>query len=361
MTTGSKGDTIRVLPMLRRFPSAVSRTLAWSACVAALHALALASAPNALAQTSTATTAQVERPEYESVLGQALDAHARGDFEAARIFMERAHALEPSARTLRGLGIVAFAQRRHLAAIRYLDAALASEVKALPPDLRRSVEELLGHAWSQVGRYEVRLDPPTGDFLVDGVAPDLYAPWTVVLKPGAHQITARAAGRASYELVLEVKPGERETLHFVLAIPPPPEVIEKLVPVARDEQGGRNPHGRNLSPTWYTSTARYIGLGTGAALTLAGVGLWVAGHARLDRVARACRNSDDGACTGSEARKRYNDEHVKVFAISSAVTAGAGLAVLTAVGAIEVYRHRNKERSVHARLGLQTVGVSGTF
>jgi len=327
----------------------------------AMIALTLGMPGGAIAQESADAAAQVAPPEYESVLGQALDAHARGDFEAARIFMERAHALEPSARTLRGLGIVAFAQRRHLAAIRYLDESLSSEVKALPPDLRKSVEELLGHAWSQVGRYEVRLDPPTGDFLVDGLAPDLYAPLTVVLEPGAHQITARATGRASYELSLDVNPGARETLHLVLAIPPAPEVVEKLVPIASSADDRLVHTAPPPRPAWYTSSVRYVGLGTGAALTFSGVGLWLAGRSRLEGVSRACRNTVDGACTTSDARKRYADANVRAFAISSSVLLGTGVAVLAAVGAVEVYRYRHKDRSVRAQVGLQTIGVTGTF
>src|SRR6187402_1312763 len=65
--------------------------------------------------------------EYESALGQALDAHARGDSDTARVFMERAHRLQPSARTLRGLGTIALAQGRFAEAIQYLEQALASD------------------------------------------------------------------------------------------------------------------------------------------------------------------------------------------------------------------------------------------
>src|SRR5262245_10239697 len=65
-------------------------------------------------------------PEYETALTQALEAHARGDDEHARVFMERAHELQPSARTLRGLGTIAASQGRVLDAIRYLERALDS-------------------------------------------------------------------------------------------------------------------------------------------------------------------------------------------------------------------------------------------
>src|SRR5687768_4923451 len=68
---------------------------------------------------------------YEVALSEALASHARGDYAQARIFMERAHQLEPSARTLRGLGIVAFAQGRHLEAIRQLDQSLLASEKPL--------------------------------------------------------------------------------------------------------------------------------------------------------------------------------------------------------------------------------------
>ncbi|HEY6878349.1 MAG TPA: hypothetical protein VI299_10050, partial [Polyangiales bacterium] len=52
--------------------------------------------------------------EYDAALDAALDAHERGDLTSARMSMERAHALLPSARTLRGLAIIAHAQGRHV-------------------------------------------------------------------------------------------------------------------------------------------------------------------------------------------------------------------------------------------------------
>lgn len=46
---------------------------------------------------------------YQTALERSLAAHAAGDQAVARVFMEQAHALEPSARTLRGLGVIAYA------------------------------------------------------------------------------------------------------------------------------------------------------------------------------------------------------------------------------------------------------------
>lgn len=54
---------------------------------------------------------------YQRALERALTAHAAGDFTEARTAMEEAHALEPSARTHRGLGVVAHAEGRYVAAV----------------------------------------------------------------------------------------------------------------------------------------------------------------------------------------------------------------------------------------------------
>ena len=186
--------------------------------------------------------------EYEVALSEALEAHARGDYGQARIFMERAHSLDPSARTLRGLGIVAFAQGRHPEAIRFLDASLASHVKPLPPELTSGVVELLTHAWGQVGRYEFWSRVAT-----------FYRPSNARFLRPEHRHTHagpshlhRARGqRADHDMTLEVKPGERRTLQIVLARPPAPQVVERFVAhpsTATDDSPRSGPSASAESP-----------------------------------------------------------------------------------------------------------------
>ncbi|HEX6241893.1 MAG TPA: hypothetical protein VFZ61_13385, partial [Polyangiales bacterium] len=51
--------------------------------------------------------------DYDAALTRALEAHAAGDYARAEQAMQLAHSLSPNARTLRGLGVILYAQGRY--------------------------------------------------------------------------------------------------------------------------------------------------------------------------------------------------------------------------------------------------------
>jgi hypothetical protein len=135
----------------------VARRTARLACLL----VGLASLDVAVAQDSgPAVVAQdaVAPLEYESEIGQALGEHAQGNYEQAREHFLRAHAVYPNARTLRGLGKVEFELRDYRRATEYLEAALSSPVRPLPPDLRDEVQRLLTRARAEAERAPVALN-----------------------------------------------------------------------------------------------------------------------------------------------------------------------------------------------------------
>lgn len=314
------------------------------------------SAPS-LRLSEAAVVSPAPSSDYEVALSEALEAHARGDYGQARIFMERAHSLDPSARTLRGLGIVAFGQGRHLEAIRFLDASLASQMKPLPPELRSGVQELLTHAWGQMGHYEIIVEPSGGDFLVDGQLPDFYAPNTVVLSPGAHVVTARAAQRADHELPLEVKPGDRRTLQIVLARPPAPRVIERFVDRPASESAGAS----------WTKRKRRIAWTTGAALIGAGAAVYGLAYARLDDIVDRCRDMASGSCTPRGAEKLYRKENIEGLGITSGILIGGGALTWLSALALEIWSKDDEPQragqgpKATLQVGPSSVAVSGRF
>lgn len=338
--------------------------LALSLLVGASRAHAEGGTAVAEASTASPTTsppalaAEEESPlapassDYETALAHALEAYAKGDFAAARIFLERAHSLEPSARTLRGLGIVAFSQARLFEAIRYLDAALASDVKPLPPELRASVEELLAHAWGQVGRFEIAIEPPAGDFLVDGRSPEFYAPNTVVLLPGTHVIKARAKGYGEYPLQLNVKPGENRALQIVLARALPVAVDRIRVEAAAETV--------QHETTFWTRRTRRITWASGGVLLAAGVGFYALAYSRLEEVVERCRDMADGTCTPRRARELYEQKDIKPLGITAFSLLGAGALVCLTAASIEigVKLKADRKRGTRAQLG---VGPSQLF
>jgi hypothetical protein len=293
--------------------------------------------------------------DYDQSLSRALEAHARGDHETARVFMERAHALEPSARTERGLGIVAFAQQKHLAAIRHLDAALASRLKPLPDDLRAATEELLLHAWRQVSRVELVIEPPEAATTIDGQTPDYYTENTLVLAPGPHTLSVRAGERPPQVLRFESRAGERRVLSVVVPELPAPRVVEKVV--YRERASLRSP--AEPTPRFYTRRIRRVAGVTGGGLAVAGGVLWGLGYARLRDVRADCRAQATGGCTRSEAEALYRHQNVGPLHQAGLVVGGAGVLLLVTMGALEIWQLR--QRALSLAVGSTSITVQGRF
>ena len=83
-----------------------------------------------------------EPPEYRALVSEALAEFDEGHFEEARALFLHAHSLNPSARTLRGLGLASFELRAYRASIEYLEQALASQLHPLEGALRTSTEQM---------------------------------------------------------------------------------------------------------------------------------------------------------------------------------------------------------------------------
>ena len=86
---------------------------------------------------------KAEPAEYRALVSEALAEFDAGHFEEARALFLHAHALNPSARTLRGLGLASFELRAYRATIEYLEQALASQLNPLEEALRTSTEHVL--------------------------------------------------------------------------------------------------------------------------------------------------------------------------------------------------------------------------
>lgn len=314
----------------------------------------IVAAPASEVAAPTNAPAEAAYAEYEAALSEALAAHARGDYGQARIFMERAHTLEPSARTLRGLGIVAFAQGRHLDCIRYLDASLASSEKPLPQDLRSSVEELLSHAWGQVGRVRISVDPSSARFLVDQREPEFYAPGEVVLTPGRHSIQVSAPERADYALSLDVKGGDARVLQLVLAQPPASTIIERYALTPVEERG----------PAAITKGQRLerLAWASGATLIASGAAIYGLAYFRLNQLKDRCEDRDAGVCTQARANRLYREKNIEGLGITAAVVGGAGLVATAVATLMRIERARTRDKAQpRIDVGFGSVSVSGRF
>ena len=160
--------------------------------------------------------AQAEPPGYREAIDEAIAEYAAARYPEARALFTRAHALQPSARTLRGLGMTEFELRNYVEADRMLQEALTSAVRPLDGELRTATEALLARARGFIGRFAVSLTPPELQLTVDGAPARIEADRTLALTVGDHALHAKADGYVPISHTLRVNGGESLALNIAL-------------------------------------------------------------------------------------------------------------------------------------------------
>ncbi len=170
------------------------------------------------AMLATAPAAQAQEPPdgYREIIAAAVEEFAEGRWAEAAAIFERAHALFPNARTLRGMGMCAFEMRQYPEAIRFLDEALRESRRELTSAQRDETQELLGRARGFVGSFRLLTEPPGADLRIDGEVPRRGPEGHVMLGGGEHVLTVSASGYLPLGRRLLVGGGEDETLRLVL-------------------------------------------------------------------------------------------------------------------------------------------------
>ena len=218
----------------------------------------LASAPT--------TRAQDGSPSYDELIDHAVREFDAGNFEEARALFSRAHATSPNARTHRGLGFVEFELRNYGESIKQLEAALASPVKPLTEELRRSTRDVLTRARNFVGRVSIVATPEPTRILVDGVPTEFTEDDVLILRVGDHVIEFSLRGYAPERRRVSLKGGEEHTLQVTFS---------KLAGEPRADQGSPPvPSAPAEAKRWYRSpwlwaTLGAVVVGSATATTLA--------------------------------------------------------------------------------------------
>lgn len=157
--------------------------------------------------------------EYTTEIEAALEEYQRGHFEEARGLFQHAHKLAPSARTLRGLGMVEFELRHYVRASELLSAALVDMRKPLTDDQRAEVDKLLRRTRTFVARYTVSIEPASAEVTLelDGAQVELDPRRDLTVSIGEHTLTVRAPGYTTLERRLDATGGEVAELPLVLS------------------------------------------------------------------------------------------------------------------------------------------------
>jgi hypothetical protein len=177
----------------------------------------------ALAMTSPAMAQ--EPSAYDRLVDEAVAEFEAGHYEEALSAFEQAYKEKPSARALRGVAKALFELRSYARCVATIDRALASEVDALPENLRADLEALKTRALRFVGDASIEVTPSNATVLLDGQA---ITPGAAhALDVGTHTVEASAADHQPATRRFEIH--GRETTKVRIALDPirraPPETI----------------------------------------------------------------------------------------------------------------------------------------
>ncbi|HMJ02173.1 MAG TPA: hypothetical protein VK506_04475, partial [Conexibacter sp.] len=195
-----------------------------------------------------------------------MDAH---NYAEARVLFGKAHALQPSARTERGLGTVEFELRRYNVAAAHFRAALASAVRPLDEGMRREVEQALARAISYTGTLQLTLEPAGGALKLDGVRIAIPAGGALQLDLGVHELSYELAGHQPARERFEVRGGEQNALRVAL-VPQGQSAPDGAL--AGDGGGAQQSSGGLLSRWWFWTAAGIVVAGTAIGVAVASSG-----------------------------------------------------------------------------------------
>ena len=291
---------------------------------------------------------------YEGYISEALQAYESGRFAEARTLFRRAHELEPTARTLRTMGMCSFNLGDYLDALQNLDAALNEARRPLSAEQREHAADLISRSQVHVGRFKVRLSPLDAELWVDGKPPPRLVSGELLLEPGRHELLAQASGYQAARSTLQVDGGDRTTLEIRLERAP--EAPVAAVAPSTSETSRAQP----ISPTSTGKSDTQAVLGY-VALGIGGAGL--VGFGITTGLAADKASTLDDQCDDRQCAPAYHDDvdSYDRYKLLSTVTLIGGLA-FTATGVILLITdsgETTERASLTPVLGLGAIGVRG--
>ena len=194
---------------------------------------------------------------YTRVIQEGLVEFDAGNYAEARVMFEQAHALKPSARTLRGMGMTSFELKEYVRAERELNAALIDLRQPLSDAQRKDALALLLRLEHYIGKLQVRTDPAKASVTLDGVSVS-GAEFKADL--GRHELVVEAPGYRTLSRAVTVEGGRTQVLELKLtsfeaeASPPPaaPQAALAPAPALTDSDSDE---GGSVFETWWFWTA----------------------------------------------------------------------------------------------------------
>ena len=280
--------------------------------------------------TASVGRAQDETDDYRRLVDTAVAEYGAAHYEEARALFVKAHALDPTARTGRGLGMASFELRDYVDSIRHLEQALHSTVRPLDGELRANTVKLLARARDYVATLVVETTPADAQLRVDDALVSATSEHPLLLNPGEHQLVVQAPGHVVERRELAARGGQPLRLRLSLQA--------EAVASARPR--------RRISPLVYT-----LG-GVGVVGLAAFAGFGIAGKRQIEDKQHRC----EPRCSSHDTEAARRDY------LAANVAAGVGgAALLTAV--IVYFSTKKREQPVlsHVSASFPLRGVSLTY
>ncbi len=199
-----------------RYEGAVTAELGaqkvWPASLAVL-ALVLSAAMIFTPAAAAEPPRESKLADYDAHLDDAVTAFDARDFARARESFERAYALRPNARVLRGMGIAALQLKKFAVAKRDLEAALQDTRQPLTTAQRDEVTGLLSWMETHLGTLRVERHPTNARIALDG---EPVSGHEVIVEPGSHRLAVTADGFERHEQSIQLHAGEQRKVDVVL-------------------------------------------------------------------------------------------------------------------------------------------------
>ncbi|HMI93063.1 MAG TPA: hypothetical protein VK509_16950 [Polyangiales bacterium] len=300
-------------------------------------------------------SAQTQARGYEQLIADAIVEYNAGNWAEARLLFQRAHAIRPSARTFRGMGLADYEQRSYVAAIRELSAALASSDKPLSAQQRQSAELALAKAREYVAIYTLRVPAQARELLVNGRSSELPGNGKLELDPGRYVVSVEVQGRViERELVAEA--GARGELRFEPAdAEATPATAAPHAPSGPSPVSAQSPaRDGGLAWTWVAGGATVL---FGAGTVTFGL-LAIAEHDDFSELDEAC----PGAQCDAEARAAASSQGQDFQLLTNVGIALTSAAAVTTVVLFAVESGGESEAAT-TRLSLRpgSVALEGRF
>lgn len=219
--------------------------------------------------------------EYRAAITTALAELELGNYVEAQAQFEYAHSLSPSARTLRGLGIVAFEMKRYVEAETHLQAALVDPRKPLSEHMRLQTEQLLARTRRYLGTLQLAGVPADAELLLDDRKVGQHADGEYRLAIGDHTLQVVPEGQPARRRQFRLSSGKTLRIDLDLTparqlpLTPPTETSAAMArPTERhsDAEYGRDEESTLWTSPWLWTTVGVVvaGATVGTILALSG-------------------------------------------------------------------------------------------